>query len=72
MCHCLLCEDECGSKSKKRKIAFQYYYAFLEYGFHYVTDEDGTQKPVCLICQKKYVEQFYETHKFKKAYPQNA
>jgi hypothetical protein len=46
------CEDDCGSKSKKRKTAFRYYDAFLEYGFHYVTDGDGIQKPICLICEK--------------------
>jgi hypothetical protein len=44
--------DDCGSKSKKRKTVFRYYDAFLEYGFHYVTNEDGIQKDVCLICQK--------------------
>jgi hypothetical protein len=46
------CEDDCGSKSNRRKTIFQYYDAFLDYAFHYVTDEDGIQKPVCLICQK--------------------
>jgi hypothetical protein len=34
----------------KRKTAFLYYDACLEYGFHYST-EDEIQKLICLICQ---------------------
>jgi hypothetical protein len=40
------------SPKRERELSDTYYDAFLEYGFHYVTDEDGIQKTVCLICQK--------------------
>jgi hypothetical protein len=40
------------SPKRERELSDTCYDAFFENGFHYVTDEDVIQKPVCLICQK--------------------